>query len=67
VIDIAMLYYNSVEHNWSKHTYTELKYMYVLSHEHMNTYYSSIPKIYDFDLSHILLYTRCNKTFCEFI
>ena len=62
-----MLYYDSVEHNWSKHTYMELKYLYVLSHEHMNAYYSSVSKIYSFDLSHILLNTRCNKTFWEFI
>jgi hypothetical protein len=30
--------------------------MYILSHEHNNAYYSSIPKVYDFDLSHIPLY-----------
>jgi len=39
--------------------------MYILSHEHKNAYYSSIPKVYDFDLSHIPLYTRCNKTSSE--
>lgn len=63
VIDIAMFYYDSLEQNRSKHTYTQVKYMYILSLFN----YPSIPKIYDLDIPQILLYTRCNKTFCEFI